>query len=115
MSRDDIRFHLDEHVAHAIAHGLRSFGIDVTTTSDLRLIGADDNDQLAVATTQGRVLVTADDDLLRIATTTSHAGIAFFIVEKMSIARVVRALQLIHGVFDAREMHNKIEHLGRLT
>ena len=26
-----IRFHLDEHVPHAVADGLRRFGIDVTT------------------------------------------------------------------------------------
>jgi len=29
-----IRFHLDEHVAHAVADGLRRLGIDVTTTTD---------------------------------------------------------------------------------
>jgi len=27
-----IRFHLDEHVPHAVADGLRIHGIDVTTT-----------------------------------------------------------------------------------
>lgn len=28
-----IRFHLDEHVAHAVADGLRRLGMDVTTTA----------------------------------------------------------------------------------
>ncbi len=32
-----IRFHLDEHCPHAIADGLRRFGIDVTTAAE-RLI-----------------------------------------------------------------------------
>ena len=35
-----IRFHLDEHVAHAVADGLRRLGIEVTTTTDAGLLGA---------------------------------------------------------------------------
>lgn len=37
-----IRLHLDEHVDHEIATGLRTRGIDVTTTTDAGLLGADD-------------------------------------------------------------------------
>ena len=40
-----IRFHLDEHVDEAIAIELRKHGIDVTTTVDAGLRGADDIDQ----------------------------------------------------------------------
>ena len=36
-----IRFHLDEHVAHAIAEGLRRRGVDVTTTTDAGLLGTE--------------------------------------------------------------------------
>jgi hypothetical protein len=32
-----IRYHLDEHIATAVAVGLRSRGIDVTTTLDAQL------------------------------------------------------------------------------
>lgn len=42
-----MRFHLDEHVAHAIAHGLRRRGIDVTTTVETGLLSAPDDDHLA--------------------------------------------------------------------
>ena len=31
---DVIRYHLDENVDHAVAHGLRLRGLDVTTTTD---------------------------------------------------------------------------------
>jgi hypothetical protein len=34
-----IRYHLDEHVGNAVAHGLRLRGLDVTTTKDAGLIG----------------------------------------------------------------------------
>jgi hypothetical protein len=39
-----ILFHLDENCAHAIAAGLRRRGIDVTTTPDVGLLGAIDED-----------------------------------------------------------------------
>ncbi|MFI5458618.1 MAG: DUF5615 family PIN-like protein [Isosphaerales bacterium] len=44
---NQVRFHLDEHVPPAIAAGLRRRGIDVTTTSDAGLAGADDIDHIA--------------------------------------------------------------------
>ena len=43
----NIKFHLDEHVSPAIAVGLRRRGIDVTTTREVGLQGADDADQIA--------------------------------------------------------------------
>ena len=41
-----IRYHLDESVAHAIGHGLRQRGIDVTTATEAGLIGATDEQHL---------------------------------------------------------------------
>jgi predicted nuclease of predicted toxin-antitoxin system len=61
-----IRFHLDEHVAHAVADGLQKLGIDVTTTTDASLLGADDADQIAYGLTQGRVIFTEDDGFLNV-------------------------------------------------
>ena len=48
-----IRFHLDEHGNSAVADGLRRLGIDVTTTSDAGLLGADDTDHIAFALAEG--------------------------------------------------------------
>jgi predicted nuclease of predicted toxin-antitoxin system len=50
----------------AVALGLRLRGIDVSTTVEERLTGATDEQQLAFATGQGRVLVTHDADFLRL-------------------------------------------------
>jgi hypothetical protein len=44
-----IRFHLDEHVDHAIARGLRNRGIDVTTATDANLLGASDEAHFEIA------------------------------------------------------------------
>jgi len=60
-----IRFHLDEHVDHAVADGLRRRSIDCTTTADAGLLGAGDPDQLVFAKSQGRVLFSNDSDFLR--------------------------------------------------
>jgi predicted nuclease of predicted toxin-antitoxin system len=60
-----MRFHLDEHVAHAIAAGLRRRGIDVTTTVDAGLLSAPDEEHLAFAKRDARVIVTQDSDFLR--------------------------------------------------
>ena len=61
-----IRFHLDENVNSAIATGLRGRGVDVTTTREAGLIAADDEEQLKFAKSEGRVVVTHDDDFLRV-------------------------------------------------
>ena len=45
-----MRFHLDEHVAPAVAHGLRRRGINVTTTSDAGLQAATDEQHVEYGT-----------------------------------------------------------------
>ena len=61
-----IRFHLDEHISAGIAAGLRRRNIDVTTAADAGLIGATDVAHLEFAASWGRVVVTQDDDFLRL-------------------------------------------------
>jgi predicted nuclease of predicted toxin-antitoxin system len=56
---------LDENISQAIAKGLRRRGIDVTTTPEESLIGKLDEEQLAFAVSQKRVIFTQDTDFLR--------------------------------------------------
>jgi uncharacterized protein with PIN domain len=73
-----IKFHLDQHVANAVAHGLRQLGIDVTTTHEAGLQDADDPDQIAYALATGRVIVTHDVGFLkRHAAGEQHTGIGY--------------------------------------
>ena len=70
-----IRFHLDEHCDPAIAAGLRLHGVDVTTTPEARLLGAEDEEHIAYCMTTGRVVFTQDQDFLRLhATNIEHPG-----------------------------------------
>lgn len=61
-----ICFHLDENVDPVIAVALRRYGADVTTTIEAGLLGSDDETQLAFAKREDRVIVTHDDDFLRL-------------------------------------------------
>ena len=106
-----IRFHLDEHVAHAVADGLRRLGIDVTTTTDAGLVGASDVQQLAYAIANGRVMFTEDRDFLALAATNEHLGIAYCDQSTRSIGQIVRGLELIWEVYEPQEMRKRIEFL----
>lgn len=64
MSRP-VRYFTDEHVAGAIASGLRKRGIDVLPVAEAGLLGADDEDFLAFAREEQRVIVTQDRDFLQ--------------------------------------------------
>ena len=107
-----IRFHLDEHVDPAIADGLRRRGIDVTTTADADLLGADDRDHILFALAQGRMIFTSDRDYLRLHDQgESHAGIAYCQQGSRSIGDVIRALELIWEVLEPREIHGRLEFI----
>src|SRR5690606_18050728 len=107
-----LRFHLDEHVSPAVAEGLRRRGIDVTTTDDVGLKGAYDDEQLAFALREGRVLVTHDRDFpRRHAAGAQHAGIAYCFQRKHSVGNLVHVLLLMTDCLTAEDMHGALEYL----
>lgn len=107
-----MRFHLDEHVASAIAAGLRRRGIDVTTTIDAGLLSAPDEDHLAFAKRERRVIVTHDADFLRNAVRDStHFDVAFLPQAKRSFGEIIRHLVLMHDVLADDEMRGRVEYL----
>ena len=107
-----IRFHLDEHVAHAVADGLRRLGIDVTTSTDAGLLGAADADHVAYGLAQVRVNFTEDDDFLVLAAAgIEHSGFAYFHQNSRSIGEIIRGLELIWEVYEPDEMRNHVEFL----
>jgi predicted nuclease of predicted toxin-antitoxin system len=105
-----IRFHLDEHVPHAIAEGLRRLAIDVTTSADACLLGATDAAQMAYGLTHGRVIFTQDDDFLALAAGgAGHAGLAYCAPNTRAIGQIIGALELIWEVYEPNEMSNRVE------
>lgn len=103
-----IRFHLDENMPHAVADGLRRRDVDVTTTTDAELIGASDEQQLAFAHQQRRVMVTRDADLLRLsAQGAEHAGIVYW-TERRSIGQLISALDMLALEYTEDEMQSRV-------
>jgi predicted nuclease of predicted toxin-antitoxin system len=107
-----LRFHLDENVDDAIAVGLRSRGIDTTTTEVAGINGASDEEQLAFALREMRVIVTYDDDLLALhGQGVQHAGIAFSTLRTRTIGQIILKLAALSRHFDPPEMSGRIEFL----
>lgn len=107
-----LRFHLDENVDHAIATGLRSRGINVTTTEEAGLKGATDDVQLAFGLQEIRVIVTHDDDLLvPHSLGAPHAGIAFNTLRTRTIGQLVLKLAALSRHFNPPDMMDRVEYL----
>ena len=107
-----VRFHLDEHVSGAIAAGLRRRNIDVTTSADASLLGADDIDHVSFARSANRVLFTQDDDYLVLHSQgVPHAGIVYCRQGMGSVGDIIRRLALIHEVLVPEDLDGRIEFL----
>ncbi|MBZ0170568.1 hypothetical protein MELA_00041 [Candidatus Methylomirabilis lanthanidiphila] len=106
-----IKFYADEHVAKAVVRGLRQRGVDVLTASEARMLGASDANHLKRARSEGRVILTQDDDFLRLhAAGVDHSGIVYA-PQQTPVTDIIRGLMVIHQVLDADEMHGQIEFL----
>ncbi|MBN1966670.1 MAG: DUF5615 family PIN-like protein [Anaerolineae bacterium] len=109
---DDVRFYLDEHIAHAIRDGLRRRGVDVLTPLEAGRVGLPDEQQPHCAQAEGRVVVTHDSNFLALHHQgVSHAGIAYCPFGKLTVGDMIFALELIHSLVTPDEMRNHVEYL----
>lgn len=107
-----IRFHLDEHIHPGIAIGLRARGIEVTTTADVHLSGHDDLDHLEFCRRESRVIVTHDDDFVKLnAQSSDHCGIVYCRQTKYGVGELLRHLLLVHACYDQEAMRGRVEFL----
>jgi hypothetical protein len=94
-------FLTDEHIPNAVAHGLRARGIDASTAGEAGRLGASDAALLDSARTEGRVLITADPDHLRLhAAGVPHAGI-LLVPPDAAIGLLIGGAMLIAEVLSA--------------
>jgi len=90
---------------------LRRAGIEVTTTNEAGLRTKDDEAHLKFALTEGRVIVTRDQDCLRLANDTlGHSGIVFYTANQ-SISGIIEGLMLIYEVMLPSEMAGRVEYI----
>ena len=107
-----LRFHLDESANNAVAVGLRRRGFNVSVSKEVDLLGATDLEQLAFAMREGRVLVTHDDDFLRLhARGMAHAGIAYSRPNRRTIGQLVLKLAALGRTRTIDEIAGTVEFL----
>lgn len=107
-----IRFHLDESCDPRIARGLRHRGVDVTTTVEAKLLQATDPEQLAHANAEERMIVTFDDDFLRLAAAGyPHSGIAYCHPESRSLCEIIARSVMVWEIYEPDEIRNRVEFL----
>ena len=103
-----IKFYLDENIPASVAAQLRQLQIDVVRCQEIGMRTADDADHLALATEQGRILVTFDQDFLTLnATGRIHTGIAF-ITEPKNVGVIVKSLIDLHSQRSPEQMRNRV-------
>lgn len=106
-----IRFHLDQHVSSAIAIGLQLRGIDVTTTADAGLQGAEDSEHLLFALREERVVFTQDSDFPRLHSAgVKHAGIVYSKQHTRSIGEIVHFLVFLSQCLEPSDMRGRLEY-----
>ena len=107
----EIRYYTDEQVSRAVINGLRQRGVDVLSVPEANRIGASDDEQLAFALAQGRVLLTYDADFLGLHVAwRDHAGIVYA-NPYTPVGEIIRGLILIYHVLDSAEMAGQVEYL----
>jgi predicted nuclease of predicted toxin-antitoxin system len=105
-----MRFHLDEHVDHAVAQGLRRRGIDVTTTQEAGLGAATDLAHLEFCHENKRVIFTEDEDFLALAASgIEHSGIVYCHRNTRSIGQIIEHLVLIDACMSDGDLRNHVE------
>jgi len=107
-----VKFHTDENVAEAVAQGLRRRGFNVSTTVEAGMCGADDEQQLAHALAESRVIITHDADMLRLASAgAAHAGIAYCYNQKYKPGQLLQKILALAGRVSEEKMRGRIQFL----
>jgi hypothetical protein len=97
---------------NAVAEGLRRRGYEVTTSAQVGLISAADIEQLAFAARECRVLITRDQDFLRLsAQGHEHAGIIYWTERQRALGPFIRAVDALCIDFSQEDFRGKIVFL----
>jgi len=108
---DSVCYYLDEHIPPAVANGLRKRGVEVVTVNEADMLGADDKEHLTFTRTEPCVLVTHDDDFLRlVAEGVPHSGIVY-VPRERSFGEMGRGLRRLVDVFAEDEESGRVQFL----
>lgn len=106
---------IDVNVNRAITAAVRDAGIDVATAQELGVRRKSDPELLDLATEQGRVLFSQDQDFPIEATKRQREGRFFggvvYSAQRLSVGVCVRDLTLMGLVYEPQEMHSRLVYL----
>ena len=105
-----IKFYTDEHIHPGVVKALRQSGIDILTAQQAGMLGVDDEVHLQFSTSQGRVILTQDEDFLSFHWEMKHSGIAYT-HQLTPMRKIIQGLTLIFETMTEEEMQNHIEFL----
>jgi hypothetical protein len=111
-----LALYMDEQVPYAITESLRLRGIDVLTVQEDNRGHTDDDILIDRAAELGRLLFSADPDMLRHATRRQRSGLPFRGVihadfMEVSIGQCVRDLELICGAGSDEDFAGRVCYL----
>ena len=112
MAERATRFILDENMPVELANQLNQRGVESLTVKALDKLGEDDSPLLTYAREHGYVVCTFDSDFVEMAKQgVEHNGIVFVPSVHSDIGAMTRYLLLLHQVYNAAEMKNRVEYL----
>lgn len=111
-----IQLYADENVDDRIIRGLRLRGIDIITAVEAGMTGKPDSEQLSHASSDGRVLLTSDQDFLElhprwIQEGRRHAGIIYYSQYRVTVGTCIWGVKLIIDLLSPEEMQNHLEFI----
>jgi len=106
-----LSFLADEHVKRAYVTALRANGFEVVAVAEGDETGREDQSHLATSETRGLVVLTNDDDFVRLGRDTEHAGIVYYSQQNHDPGQFVTAIRRIDRYFAPEELHGHIEWL----
>ncbi|CCQ35817.1 uncharacterized protein Nmlp_1618 [Natronomonas moolapensis 8.8.11] len=106
-----LSFLADEHVKRSYIHALRGNGVDVVAVIEGDRTGQKDDVHLQRSSQRNLVVVTNDDDFVRLAQKQSHTGIVFYSEQNHDPSDFVTAIRRIDRFFSPDDMRNHVEWL----
>ena len=105
-----LKFYTDTHIAKAVATQLRSRGIDIIRCEEVGMATASDAGHLEYATGEGRVMVSQDDDFVRLHAQWQqggkvHAGIILLPKHLQGEAQISYAVRELLTYYEMIEGH----------
>ena len=106
-----LSFLADEHVKRSYVRALRAHGFEVVAVSEGSDTGRQDSHHLETSRERDLVVLTNDDDFVRLARQHSHSGILFYSDQSHDPGDVVTAIRRVDRYFSPEDMQNHVEWL----